>query len=125
MSLPPRVAAIIIEVAAEYRVAPADIVGARKLRKFVLPRWEAMRRVQKLSSKPSLSMMGRWFGGRDHTTVLHGLRKAEELHRAAEAAARTAREKAIAASPLGAALDRLGAVVTARETQRASEMVGA
>lgn len=82
MSTPPRVEAIIAEVAAQYRVTPADIVGPRRIQKFVDPRWEAMRRVRDLDfgagRKASFPQIGRWFGGRDHTTVMHACRQLQE-----------------------------------------------
>lgn len=39
------------------------------------PRQIAMYLLRSLSSQPSWNMVGRWLGGMDHTTILHGMRK--------------------------------------------------
>lgn len=67
---------IISEVAGHYRVRVADIHGPRRSAGIVLPRQVAMYLVKDLTSK-SLPEIGRCFGNRDHTTVLHAMRKVE------------------------------------------------
>jgi chromosomal replication initiator protein len=83
MMVPARVQAIILEVALAHRVLPSDIVGQRRLQRMVKPRWEAMARVRALrladGRPPSYPQIGRWFGDRDHSTVMYGIRRFEEM----------------------------------------------
>jgi chromosomal replication initiator protein len=65
-------------VAEHYNVRLADLVGPRRLRTVARPRQVAMYLSKTLTSR-SLPEIGRRFGGRDHTTILHGIRKVEEL----------------------------------------------
>jgi len=77
---PPRVQAIINQVAAEYDLRPEDLTGRSRARRHAHARFAAYARiVMELEIKgapPSLSQIGGWFGGRDHTSILHGLRSA-------------------------------------------------
>jgi chromosomal replication initiator protein len=52
--------------------------GPKRLRSFARPRQVAMYLAKTMTSR-SLPDIGRRFGGRDHTTVIHGVRKIEEL----------------------------------------------
>ncbi len=61
-------------VADYYKVKLADIYGKRRLASIVLPRQVAMYLTKELTQK-SLPDIGEAFGGRDHTTVLHAVRK--------------------------------------------------
>jgi len=56
-----------------------DIRGPRRTRHIVRPRQLAMYRI--IRDRPDLSYptVGKFFGGRDHTTVLHAVRKVEKL----------------------------------------------
>jgi hypothetical protein len=56
-----------------------EIRGSRRTRRIVLPRQLAMYQAYRQRSDLSLPLIGRWFGGRDHTTVLHAIRKIEAL----------------------------------------------
>jgi chromosomal replication initiator protein len=61
-------------VADYYKVKLADLCGKRRLASIVLPRQVAMYLIKELTQK-SLPDIGEAFGGRDHTTVLHAVRK--------------------------------------------------
>lgn len=65
-------------VARHYNIAKNDMLSARRTRNIVRPRQIAMylSRVLTLRSMPEI---GRQFGGRDHTTILHGVRTIENL----------------------------------------------
>lgn len=65
-------------VSKHYNVPRADLVSARRTRTIVRPRQIAMY-LAKVMTPRSLPEIGRHFGGRDHTTVLHAVRKIEEL----------------------------------------------
>ena len=61
-----------------YKVRPADLMSPNRARNIVRPRQMAMYLCKKYTTR-SLPEIGRKFGGRDHTTILHGVRKIEEL----------------------------------------------
>ncbi len=65
-------------VASHYNVSRADILSARRTANVVRPRQIAMY-LSKVMTLRSLPEIGRRFGGRDHTTVLHAVRKIEDL----------------------------------------------
>ena len=65
-------------VANHYHVSRADLLSARRTATVVLPRQIAMYLSKSLTLR-SLPEIGRRFGGRDHTTVLHAVRKIEAL----------------------------------------------
>ncbi|QGT77388.1 chromosomal replication initiator protein DnaA [Guyparkeria halophila] len=65
-------------VAKYYNVKIQDLTGARRTRSIARPRQLAMALAKELTSH-SLPEIGESFGGRDHTTVLHAVRKIEEL----------------------------------------------
>ncbi|WP_118135874.1 chromosomal replication initiator protein DnaA [Oceanicella sp. SM1341] len=69
---------IIRKVADHYNLKINDLLSARRARSVARPRQIAMFLAKSLTSK-SLPEIGRRFGGRDHTTVIHALRKIEEL----------------------------------------------
>ena len=66
------------KVAAYYDIKIADMSSPRRLKQVTVPRQVAMYLCKQLTSL-SLPDIGRKFGGRDHTTVLHSVRKIEEL----------------------------------------------
>lgn len=74
----PPVKAIQHAVADHYDVTVHDILSSRRTARVVKPRQIAMFLAKKLTLK-SLPEVGRRFGGRDHTTVLHAVRKIESL----------------------------------------------
>jgi chromosomal replication initiator protein len=65
-------------VSRHYNVSKADLLSARRTRTIVRPRQIAMYLAKMLTPR-SLPEIGRRFGGRDHTTVLHAVRKIEGM----------------------------------------------
>ena len=65
-------------VAEHFRVDVKDILAHRRTSDIVLPRHVAMYLTKKLTHR-SLPEIGRLFGRRDHTTVLHAIKKIEAL----------------------------------------------
>lgn len=65
-------------VARQYNVSRADLLSSRRTANVVRPRQVAMYLAKVLTLR-SLPEIGRRFGGRDHTTVLHAVRKIEYL----------------------------------------------
>lgn len=64
--------------ARHYNVSKNDLLSNRRTRIIVRPRQIAMY-LSKILTPRSLPEIGRRFGGRDHTTVLHAVRKIESL----------------------------------------------
>ncbi len=76
-----RSAAVIAAVAAAYKLPSIDLVSSRRDPLIIEARHVAMwmcRRVLRLS----LAQIGRQFGDRDHSTILHAIRKTELRSRA-------------------------------------------
>ena len=65
-------------VARQYNVSRSDLLSSRRTANVVRPRQIAMYLAKTLTLR-SLPEIGRRFGGRDHTTVLHAVRKIEGL----------------------------------------------
>ena len=65
-------------VARQFNVSKNDLLSNRRTRMIVRPRQIAMYLAKTMTPR-SLPEIGRRFGGRDHTTVLHAVRKIEEL----------------------------------------------
>lgn len=65
-------------VAEHYNIRISDMHSARRARAVARPRQVAMYLAKQLTPR-SLPEIGRKFGGRDHTTVIHAVRKIEEL----------------------------------------------
>lgn len=65
-------------VAEHYRIRPAEMVSARRAREVARPRQVAMYLAKRLTPR-SLPEIGRRFGGRDHTTVMHAVKRIESL----------------------------------------------
>ncbi|WP_353534626.1 chromosomal replication initiator protein DnaA [Cognatishimia sp. WU-CL00825] len=65
-------------VAEHYNIRLSDMIGPKRVRNFARPRQVAMFLCKQLTSR-SLPEIGRRFGGRDHTTVMHGVKRIEEL----------------------------------------------
>ena len=74
----PSMDAIRAAVAHQSGVSKADMDGPRKLQPLVNARHKAMFLCKKLTTK-SLPQIGKRFGGRDHTTVMHAVSKMEAL----------------------------------------------
>ena len=66
------------KVADHYNLRLADMHSPRRSRNVARPRQVAMYLCKKLTTR-SLPEIGRKFGGRDHTTVMHAVKKVEEL----------------------------------------------
>lgn len=66
------------KVSEHYNIRLSDMVGPKRLRSYARPRQVAMYLCKKMTSR-SLPEIGRRFGGRDHTTVMHGVKRIEEL----------------------------------------------
>jgi len=73
--------AIICEVANKYGLTHNELVSNRRSRQVAWPRQEAMWRCAKETTF-SLPDIGRALGGRDHTTVIYGIRRYEQRMRA-------------------------------------------
>ena len=73
-------------VAEHFNIRLADMHSARRARAVARPRQVAMYLCKQLTPR-SLPEIGRKFGGRDHTTVMHAVRKVEELLAADQAMA--------------------------------------
>ena len=65
-------------VAAHFNIRISDMHSARRARSVARPRQVAMYLAKQLTTR-SLPEIGRKFGGRDHTTVMHAVRKVDEL----------------------------------------------
>lgn len=66
------------KVSDHYNIRLSDLIGPKRLRVYARPRQVAMFLAKQHTSR-SLPEIGRRFGGRDHTTVMHGVRRIEEL----------------------------------------------
>jgi chromosomal replication initiator protein len=66
------------KVAEHFNIRVSDMHSARRARQVARPRQVAMYLAKQLTPR-SLPEIGRKFGGRDHTTVIHAVRKIEEL----------------------------------------------
>ena len=64
--------------AEHFGLKQADLISERRNRAIARPRQAAMWLAKQLTTR-SLPDIGRRFGGRDHTTVLHAVRRIEEL----------------------------------------------
>jgi chromosomal replication initiator protein len=74
----PTMERIVERVGVYFHVAPRQIQSSRRLRQVMLPRQVSMYLARQLTDL-SLEQIGRYFGGRDHSTVLYACRK---LHKA-------------------------------------------
>ncbi len=66
------------KVSEHYNIRLSDMIGPKRMRTIARPRQIAMYLAKHLTTR-SLPEIGRRFGGRDHTTVMHGVRRIEEL----------------------------------------------
>ena len=66
------------KVAEHFDIKLAEMHSSRRARSVARPRQIAMYLSKQLTSR-SLPEIGRRFGGRDHTTVMHAIRKVDEL----------------------------------------------
>jgi chromosomal replication initiator protein len=61
-----------------FKISKDDMISARRTSNVVRPRQIAIYLAKSLTLR-SLPEIGRRFGGRDHTTILHAVRKIEQL----------------------------------------------
>ncbi len=66
------------KVSEHYNIRLSDLIGPKRLRAYARPRQVAMFLCKTMTSR-SLPDIGRRFGKRDHTTVMHGVKRIEEL----------------------------------------------
>jgi len=66
------------KVSEHFNIKQADMQSPRRARQVARPRQVAMYLAKQLTTR-SLPEIGRKFGGRDHTTVMHAVKKVEEL----------------------------------------------
>lgn len=76
---------IIEAVARRHDMTPDELCGPQRSQRYARARWEAMWWMRQ-QGRWSLPQIGQALGKRDHTTVMHGLRRYEELLREGEAA---------------------------------------
>ena len=65
-------------VSQHFELKPLDLISARRARAVARPRQIAMYLAKRLTTR-SLPEIGRKFGGRDHSTVIHAVRRVEQL----------------------------------------------
>ncbi|MCK5575588.1 MAG: chromosomal replication initiator protein DnaA, partial [Sphingomonadales bacterium] len=68
------------QVSEYYNLRLSELLSARRARNIARPRQVAMYLAKQMTSR-SLPEIGRKFGGRDHTTVMHAVRKVDDLRR--------------------------------------------
>ena len=73
---PIRIEDIIKTISRHFGISKPDILSQRRHRSVVWPRQIGMYLAKQLTAR-SLPEIGRRFGNRDHTTVLHAIRKIE------------------------------------------------
>lgn len=66
-------------VAAEHRLGMDTLLSSRRTRDLARPRQIAMYVMRQVCPHLSYPEIGRRMGGRDHTTILHGVRQIEAL----------------------------------------------
>lgn len=65
-------------VAEHYNIRLSEMIGPTRVRTVARPRQIAMYLCKRMTTR-SLPEIGRRFGGRDHTTIMHGVKRIEEL----------------------------------------------
>lgn len=78
LSYQPRISEIVLACSRHYRIGILDIMSRDRTLQIVRCRQVAMYLAKTLTLR-SLPEIGRRFGGKDHTTVLHAVRKIEGL----------------------------------------------
>ena len=104
-------------VARQYNVSRADLLSSRRTANVVRPRQVAMY-LAKILTLRSLPEIGRRFGGRDHTTVLHAVRKIENAGRQRQRACRGDR---VAQAPAAGVTDAAVSVARRGPSRRAPD----
>jgi len=67
-----------VKVCAHFKITPKEIESGWRNRRVARPRMMAMALSRELTNN-SLPKIGNRYGGRDHTTVLHALRRVQQL----------------------------------------------
>ncbi|BAE49256.1 helix-turn-helix domain-containing protein [Paramagnetospirillum magneticum] len=67
------------QVAKAFGIDPRMMTSSQRAKKLARPRQVAMWIVARIMPSLSMPQIGRAFGNRDHTTVIHGVRKIEEM----------------------------------------------
>lgn len=73
-----RISQIQTEVSDFYGIDRAEMVGPSRCRMFVLPRSVAMAMSRELIADASYIAIGSQFGGRDHSTAIHAIKRVNE-----------------------------------------------
>jgi chromosomal replication initiator protein len=76
--LRPSIHSIMLGMSAHYGVKPEDLKGPGRWYSVSRPRMVAMYMARKMTGA-SFPLIGKCFGGRDHSTVIHAVRKIETL----------------------------------------------
>lgn len=84
MKAPPSVVAITQEVAAQHQVTVGELISPSRRQDLTRARfviWHRIREEIRFTSgrPPSFPLIGRWFGGRDHSTIVSGVQRYSEL----------------------------------------------
>ena len=66
------------KVSDHYNIRLSDLIGPKRMRVYARPRQMAMYLSKHLTER-SLPEIGRRFGGRDHTTIIHGVKQIDKL----------------------------------------------
>ena len=66
------------KVSEHFNIRLSDMIGPKRTRTIARPRQVAMYLAKQITTR-SLPDIGRRFGGRDHTTIMHGVRVIEEM----------------------------------------------
>jgi chromosomal replication initiator protein len=66
------------KVSEHFNIRLSDMIGPKRTRTIARPRQVAMYLAKQMTTR-SLPDIGRRFGGRDHTTIMHGVRVIEEM----------------------------------------------
>lgn len=75
---------LLMLMCAEEEVSYEDMMGQSRKQNLARPRQRCMWAMKKMKPNLSYPEVGRRFGGRDHTTVLHAVRQIEERYRTDE-----------------------------------------
>ena len=76
---------IVEAVAGFYKLTPKDLTGKVRTKEIAWPRQVAMYLIRTELEEPAYAEIGKAFGGKDHTTVMHGIAKVEgEIGRSAD-----------------------------------------
>jgi chromosomal replication initiator protein len=73
----PTMKGIARRIAEKYGLSPEDLQSPKRTRDIVRPRQEAMHEMYQ-TGRWSYPRIARFFGGMDHTTVIHGVRRHAE-----------------------------------------------